>query len=267
MRRALLAWGLGHLALGDRRGWALLALEIASVALIGVLVVAFLAGTRAVLVFAALTLFFAIWGGQAIDAHRRAVDAGARPGGAVQLLALAPVVVVVMTAFWLVGGAAGSPAATLQRYVAAWQDRRPERATELFLAPPTSDVLGERWTRDEGYIRDRLRALAAGEPSVTGKAALDPDRPFRSLLVTLDTPSRAGTTARTQEVARAHVHIVRPVERQTTFLGIFPAASQEMVAAEPVGEITLRAVPLEPAVGLGVANEVWRIESVSIGQR
>ena len=149
MRRALLAWGLGHLALGDRRGLVLLALEVAGLALIAVLTAAFLEGSRATLVFAALAVFFGVWGAQAVDAQRRAVDAGGRPGGAVLLLALTPIAATVMTGFWLVGGSSGSPEATLQRYVSAWQNGRADVADPLFLSPPGVAALRTRWTDQE----------------------------------------------------------------------------------------------------------------------
>ena len=77
-----------------------------------------------------------------------------------------------------------------------------------------------------------------------------------------DPPEADGSQA---AVARAHLEIVRPVTRETSFLGLFPAASQEMIPIERVGEAVLRAVPLDPAVVLGAPNRVWRIESFRVG--
>ncbi len=266
MRRALVVWGSGHLALGDRRGWVLLALQVLSVVFLVVLASAFLEGSRAFLVFLALAVFFAAWGGQAVDAQRKAVAAGGSPGGAIQLLALAPVVGIVMTGFWLVAGSSGSPEATLQRYVLAWQDRRADLAAQLFVSPPAADALAVRWAQQEAYLRDRLGELSAsggGGP----EAGIDPERPFRSLVVTLPDQPRLEPDIPGTEADRvtAYLEIVRPVRRETTFLGIFPAARQEMVPVERVGRAVLRAVPLEPRTGLGRENRVWRLESVEVG--
>ena len=239
-------------------------LEAAAVAGLVVVVAAFLEGSRSVIVFLALVVFFATWGAQAIDAHRRAVEAGGAPGGAEQLLALGPVAAIVMTAFWLLAGASGTPDATLQRYVSAWRADRPEQASALFLAPPRPDELSDRWERQRAYLRDRLAALTAGDENGPDQG-LDPDRPLDGLVVTLDEPREAADAADADaDRVVANVDIVRPVRRETTFLGIFPTARQEMVPIERVGQAVLVAVPLDPPEGLGGDNEIWRIESFEV---
>ncbi len=247
--------------MGDPRGLILAALEVLGLAGLALLGAALVEGERSSWVFLALVGFFSAWGAQAIDAYRRAVELGARRGGAIQLLALAPAAIVAFTGFWLVGGAGASPAATLQRYVAAWRDGRPEEANTLFLSPPGSNALAARWKRDETYLRNRLVELAA---RLGPGSALDPQRPLDSLVFELaaTTPARQGGGTE-GETAEAVVEFVRPVTVRDSFFGLFPTASQRIVVLEQVGRVRLRTARFVPA--LGPSSLVWRLESVELG--
>jgi hypothetical protein len=214
--------------------------------------------------FLGLVAFFTAWGGQAILAYRRAVELGGRPGGAEAMLALAPVAVVVFTAFWLVAGSLGSPAATLQRYVSAWRSDRPDLAATLFDAPREPAALAEQWSSDEGYLRGRLLELAA---SLEPGSGLDPERPFAPLVVRFpDSVGPAGEPAAIEagEEARAVIEIVRRESVRGSFFGLVPTASQRIVTVEQVGQARLVA-----AAGPGLAPLpealVWRLESVCFG--
>src|SRR6188474_346312 len=124
LRRGLLIWGLGHIAIGDRRGWLLMALQ--PLVIVGLLMVAvqLIDGTRWVLAFRVA---------QAIHAYRKAVELGAKPGGELQAALFLPVAVGVLTLFWLIGGRHGSPTATLEAYAVAFLTGKPEAAAHLYV--------------------------------------------------------------------------------------------------------------------------------------
>jgi hypothetical protein len=293
LRRGLLAWGLGHLALGLRRGWILFCTELAALALLGVGLVPRLQGTLADVVFCALVLFFVAWAGQAVDAYRRALEratppapgesgveipstgslASAAQSGAVLSAPQAPgpaarapllVLFLVMpatlacTAFWLIGGSAASPTAALQQYVADWRDGDAERAYDHLVASGGPAALRETWTKDAAFIEGRIRALAAQYGPASG---LDAERPFASLGFTLESRvpgDEAGDTA------TAAIDIVRQATVHESFLGLFPAASQRSVPVERVGTIHLRLVELPAPFGVGPPDRAWRVERVSL---
>ena len=263
LRRSLLLWGLGHLALGDPRGWLLVAAEIAAAAaLVGGLVT--LGATNAAgWLFIGLVAFFAAWGAQAVAAYRRAVALGGRPGGAVGILGLAPAAVIVFTGYWLLAGSAGSPAATLQRYVSAWRDDRPELAAALFQAPREPAAVKLEWRAQEAYLRSRLLELTATLGPASG---LDPDRPFAALV--FDFPEAAGPSGeppgplRPGTTSRAVVEIIRRETVRESFFGLVPTAAQRTVIVERIGEVVLRAESPLTAVSGAL---VWELESVCLG--
>jgi hypothetical protein len=255
LRRALLVWGLGHLALGDRRGWAFAVLELCALAALAVAAIAFLTTDRANLVFVALCAFMAVWGAQAIDAYVQAVARGGRRGGAVQLLALTPIGIALFTAFWVVGGVAGTPAATLQRYVQAWRDGVPEAGAPLFLQPPPADVLREAWAEQDRRIGEQLRRLAA---SLGPEGGIEPEEHFDDLAFEF-APAVRGPR-RGDSVAL--IRIVHRVTVESTFFGLFPVASQQTEVLEDAGRVVLRPVTVSRALGLPAIE--WRIAAVEV---
>ncbi|HWH24973.1 MAG TPA: hypothetical protein VNW68_08805, partial [Candidatus Limnocylindria bacterium] len=145
LRRALLIWGLGHLALGDRRGILLVILQPLAVAAFVVAAVQLLPGTRWIVLFPALVALIFVHVGQALHAYRLAVRRGATPGGELQAVWLLPAVAMLTSVFWMIGGDEGSPEATLQRYVSAWQHERPAVAAELFSQPLQVSTIEAAW--------------------------------------------------------------------------------------------------------------------------
>lgn len=268
--RALLAWGLGHLTLGLRRGWLLLGAEIAVVALLGVGLVPRAQGTLSDLVFSALVLFFVAWAAQVVDAYRRAVAGAAATSDRAPLLLLTLVVpaTVVFTVFWLVGGSAATPTSALQQYVADWRSGDAARACEHVVDGIDAAAVQAGWTEDEAYIEGRVRALAAELGPGSG---LDPEHPFASLGFTLDSRpvgdsgAESGEAGEAGETASAAIDVVRQTTVREAFLGLFPAASQRSVAVERVGTIRLRLVELPAPFGIGPPDRAWRVEGVSLG--
>ncbi|CAN5590422.1 hypothetical protein BH20CHL6_BH20CHL6_00650 [soil metagenome] len=235
-------------------------LELGALLVIVLAGVVFAQGSGSVAVFLGIVAFLGVWGGQAVHAHRSAVARGARPGGAIQILALAPVAIVVVTGFWLEAGSAASPAATLERYVSAWREGRTAVAEGLFVEPTSGSALVRVWAEDDTYLRDRVSALADqidadGGPDAEG--GLDAERPFESLQFV------AVQEAIDDRSASFEMTIVRRVTVDSTFLGIFPAAALETQPMEVVGRIELRLVPRGPGP-LEALDEVWRLQSVSV---
>jgi hypothetical protein len=234
LRRALLVWGLGHVALGDRRGWLLLVLQPLSIAGVVVLAAALLDSTRWILVFPALALLIVVWLGQAIHAHQRAIAAGAAGGGELQITFALPVILVAMSAFWLFGGDYGSPAATLQAYVSAWHAERVGEASDLFVEPPTEANLLAMWLAHSSHVHQRVAETAAVHGPMSG---LDPNDPFAGLrFVEVDEQTTADTTV-------VAIDIVRRQRVETTLFGLIPTATQETVLVERAGLVHLRALP------------------------
>lgn len=232
----------------------LLALEAAALAVIAVAYLALAEGSRWLLVFVLLVAALAVWGAQAVDAYREAVRRGGRPGGAIQLLALMPVVILSTTGLLLVGGGSATPAATVQRYVSAWQADRPDAATGLFVQPPDADLLRASWRGEGGSMAERLKELLG----VYGPSSqIDPTQPFANLRFAYPGGTNDSDSA---EGAEIEIVAVRAVTVDTQLFGIFPVASQQTVSAERLGTIRLRRVPVDRL--LGFVDRVWRIETV-----
>lgn len=212
-------------------------------------------GSQSIGVFIFLVVFIALWGAQAVAAHRRALALGGKPGGAIQLLALVPAVILAVTGFWFVGGTSGSPAATLQRYVSAWQEGRPDRARDLFVTPSDNAAVAAGFRAGDEALHKRLEELRAALGPDSG---IDPSNPFSSLAFDYapgDGPRHGAASASIE------VQIVRRVSVPTTLFGLFPAATQESVPVARFAHVILREVPGKALPGLGALDRVWRIES------
>ncbi|HUG48785.1 MAG TPA: hypothetical protein VMP67_10285 [Candidatus Limnocylindria bacterium] len=261
LRRSLLVWGLGHLALGDRRGWLLLLLQPLALGAVAGVSVLLLDTTRWIVVFPCLTLLIALWLGQAIHAHQRALALGAQSGGELQLAWAMPIVVAVLTAFWLFGGDHGSPAATLQEYVAAWHAGRSEEARALFVDPPAAAELAAAWQAQDDYVSQRVGQAALMYGPASG---LDPESPLAGLRY-IEVES-----AGSPDTAMVAVEIVRRQRVETALFGLIPTATQETVLVERAGVVRLRAVPTRwPAwlPGSQAPPHAWRIEAVDLPVR
>ena len=254
LRWALLGWGLGHIRLGDRRGWLLLLLEpVAALAILG-LAAALIDGTRWLIVFLPLVAFFVVWIGQALDAYRRAVRSGGEPGGELALTSILPVALTVLTAFWLVGGRHGSPTATLQAYIEAWRADRADAATPLFATTVDEAGLRALWAQADAALAD---GIGRAHDIYGGESGLNPERPFDSLRFR----EQSVTDGRAQIV----VEIVRSRRVETTLLGIIPTAAQETVVVAHTHTIWLALVRDAPPAWLSAVpleSYVWKISSV-----
>jgi hypothetical protein len=272
LRRALLGWGLGHLALGDRRGWALLAAEVAAISAWLIAAVQLIQGSGWLALFLALLGLLLVHAGQAVHAQRMALRLGAAPGGELQMAWLLPVVTLVVAGFWLLAGNRGSPEATLAGYVAAWQADHVE-AGQALLVPCTGVVdscgavparLSADWHAQGSYIADRVAFAAQTYGPASG---LDPSMPFNGLRFSLVSPCTAGQSA--DDEACAAVDIVRFQRIETTLFGFIPTASREIVVVERLGTINLTTVRGQPVLSLSGApwielpSREWRIASVS----
>lgn len=244
LRRSLLIWGWGHIALGDRRGWLLVLLQ--PIALAGLLIAAWqlIDGTRWLAVFLPLVALLVFWVGQAVNAHQRALALGAAPGGELQLAWFLPAVLAVVSAFWLVGGRHGSPASAVEAYMTAWQSDRPDVAVALYGggAPAAADV-AQLWLQERAWLHSAIeQALATYGPT----SGLDTARPFNSLRVSQSAPTHFV------------VELVRSESYQTTILGFIPTAGQRTVVVTPLLDV---AVVEEPVAGY-LPSTVWRIDTV-----
>ncbi len=219
--RALVAWGLGHLALGQvGAGRTLLAAEAITLALVAWLAIG-LADTSAYLVpYLAGVLFLAAWGWQAVDAYRLARREEARPDvasseaasvpGRSQAVAIGWLAVPLMVwgaGFWLVAAEEATPSATLDRFVTAW----------------TSETLDpDEWGAE---VVDAATAAAA--------TLGDGEDRFRDVRVRI-----VDEAARTAVAVAEAVHYER---RPTTFLWVFPGTDLVPVADDEVLRLELAA--------------------------
>jgi hypothetical protein len=220
---------------------------------------ALIQGSRWMVLFPALLLIVLAWVGQAIHAHQRAVQLGGTRGGELQIAWLLPLIVVAVTAFWLVGGQHASPAATLQQYVAAWRADRPATATRLFRERVSQDRLDGAWEQHERYLAGRVAQAAATFGSFSG---LDASQPFNGLRFV------EVAEERTQDVAVFAIEITRRQRIETTLFGILPTATQETVVVERVGLVRVGAheTPPPPWLPSGelLPSRMWLLEDVEL---
>jgi hypothetical protein len=255
LRRALIGWGLGHVMLGDRRGWLLLILQPIAIVAVAALAAALIDGTRWLIVFVPLLALLVFWVAQAVDAHQRALRMGAEPGGEMAIVLMLPVGLTVLTLFWLVGGRHGSPTATLQEYIEAWMRDRPEAAAPLFAAPTSADAVSVRWADEQQVLTDHIGRAHATYGDESG---LDPEHPFDSLRFRDPVTTSNGLVS-------IVVELVRNERIQTTVLGIVPTAGQQEVVVERDMTIWLEQ-QLQPRPAWlpidGLESHSWKITGI-----
>jgi hypothetical protein len=232
LRRALLAWGLGHLEIGRRgTGFALLVSELVAVLLVAWLTVG-LADTSAYLApFLAGVAFIVAWAWQAVDAYRlaqalrpaRAPAPVRSPAAVIGLLSLP--LLMWGTGFWLIGAHSATPAAVLDRFVTEW----------------SRDQLGSSWP---------AAVTRAAEAAASTLGPADEGR-FRDVRVRMlqDDGSRAAAVAEA-------IHFER---RPSRFLWIFPGSELVPVTDERVLSLRLRAVPVELPGGGDIGAVRWEL--------
>jgi hypothetical protein len=238
LRKALLAWGLGHLALG-RRGVAfgLFAAELV-VGLLLLWLTIGLADTSAYLVpFLVGVAFIVAWGWQAVDAYR---SAGAllaarpptperSPAAAVGWLSLP--LLLWGAGFWLIGPHAATPASVLDRFVTEWS---------------RGDGLGPTWPAG-------VRAEAAVAEARLGSG---PDR-FRDL--------RLQVVGRADRRATAVAEAIHYERRASRLLWVFAGSELVPVADEQILILELEAVPVELPGGGDIGAVRWELVAADAG--
>jgi hypothetical protein len=243
LRLALVAWGLGHLALGRRMtGLALLVLEVVSLAALAVLLVTLRRGTLDLLPFVAGLLFIAAWAAQAVNAYRATAPPAAddaptarTPAAAIAWLSLP--LLAWSSGYWLVAGEAASPAAVTDRFVTAWTS---DRLTDAAWPPSVRRVA-------EG-ARDRLVELCADGRLPDGCEAGGTEL-FRGVRWRI-------VDGRSAE-ATAVADIVTYEQRATTFLWVF--AGSESVPV-PIDELVRLELGAEAVAGpLPIEARDWRV--------
>jgi hypothetical protein len=248
---ALVAWGLGDMALGRRtRGIAWLAAEIVSAALVAYLAIGLADTSWYLLPFVAGIAFLAAWVAQAVDAYRRAQRVqGAigptpprSPAAAVAWLCVP--LLVWGTGFWLVAGSASGPAAAVDAFETSWPRAATGAALDhsLQLAPAAEQAA-------QAAIR-RLQGLCA-EERLTSDCADVPANLLRDVRFTISQVS--------SDAAIATANVVNFERRPSRFLGIFPATDLVPVPQETVLRLDLRAVPAPLPGGIEVGARRWRI--------
>lgn len=259
LRSSLLVWGIGHLRLGDRRGWLLAAAQVLALLALVLVGPALIQGSRWIVLFPALLLIIVAWMAQAIHAHQQALRLGAAPGGEMQIAWLLPLIVIAVTAFWLVGGQRASPAATLQQYVAAWRTHRPATAARLFRESVGDELLAAAWQRHDSHLGQRVAEAARTFGPFSG---LSPGQPFDGLrFVEI-------TERRTEDGAVFAIEITRRERIETTLFGLLPTATQQTVVIERIGLIHVRAQQEMPPPWLPspelLPSRIWLVDEIEL---
>ncbi|MGH2428895.1 MAG: hypothetical protein ACRDGV_08435 [Candidatus Limnocylindria bacterium] len=246
LRRALLAWGLGHLALGRRRsGVALLVAEIAGATLVAFLTISLASSTAYLIPFLAGIAFLVAWAWQAVAAYRSAQAAEGHigptpprsPAAAMGWLALP---LLAWTAgFWVIAADAATPAAVVDRFMADWTDGR--LVDEGWPPQVVAGATGAAEALDE--------LCASGELRATCDAA-QAER-FRDVRVRILSQDDRRATA----VAEA----VRFERRESTLLWLFEGTELVPVVIDRLVTLRLRADPVELPLGLDPGARRWRI--------
>lgn len=232
LRRALLGWGLGHLALGrSSTGLGLLLLEVVSLAIVAWLTIG-LADTSAYLVpYLGGIAFLAAWAWQAVAAYRiargsaQAVGPTPARSPALAMGWLALPLLVWGTGFWLIGAGAATPAAVLDRFVTEWNAGTLETGDW----PATVVSAARTASADLGTDADRLRDL------------------------------RLRVTEHGADTATAVAEAIHYERRDARFLWVFAGAELVPVADRAVLELDLVGRPAELPGGGDVGAVRWEI--------
>lgn len=231
LRRALIAWGLGHLALGRTgTGRSLLAAEAVAAAIVAWLTIGLADSSLYVVPFLAGMAFIVAWTWQAVLAYHaalrlqpeRAPTPERSPAAAIGWMSLP--LLVWGTGFWLVGAEAAGPEAVLDRFVTDWTD----------------DALGPEWPGPA--------VAAAEEAAQTLGTGADRFRDVR--LRILESDGRRATA-----VAEA-IHFER---RESSFLGLFAGSQLVPVADRAILTLDLAAVPVELPGGGDIGAVHWEL--------
>jgi hypothetical protein len=250
LRLALLAWGVGDLALGRRTaGIAWLIAEIVAAGLVAYLFVGLADTTWYLVPFIAGVLFLVVWATQAAVAYRSALRSQAAAGGAPSRAAAAMAwltipLLVWGTGFWLVSGSATGPAATVDQFESNW----PSLAAGGRLDPQLGVDAGVSATAAAAL--STLQRLCAGGTLSSSCSASARD---------LVRDVRIGLTTAGSDAATASVTVVAFERRPSQFLGIFGGTDLVPVPRQTLLTLQLRAFPAPLPGGLQLGAQRWRI--------
>ena len=253
LRLALVAWGLGDLALGLRaRAAAWLAAEVAAALLVAYLTVSLGDSTWYLLPFLAGIAFLAAWVLQAVASYRRAQQAqGAigptpprSPAAAVAWLCLP--LLAWGTGFWLVAGGGSGPAAVVDRFETAWPQAVGGGSLDASLG---LDAASQQASREA--LHDLTDLCAAGR--LSSDCADATGNLLRDVRFTL--------TQRSGDAATVVAQVVTYERRPSRFLGLFAATDLVAVPQETILVMLLRAEPAPLIAGLDVGARRWHVVS------
>jgi hypothetical protein len=245
------AWGLGELAMGRRyvgTSWLLAeAIGLAVVALATYL----LADTTWYLVpFLAGMAFIAVWAVQAIATYRRAqrLQRGASPAASGRSPAAAAAWLTVPllvwgTGFWLFAAEAASPAAVLDRFVAAW----PQVADGAHDATLAQDPVALSAVAAEAVARLRRLCVAGSLPEDCSDA---PENLLRDVRFRLDASGDGS--------ASAVAELVRFERRPARFVGLFEATELVPVPVLAILRLDLAAQPA------ALGSDRWTVMNATV---
>jgi len=250
LRLALLAWGLGDLALGRRAAAiAWLMAEIVAAGLVAYLFIGLADTTWYLVPFVAGVLFLVVWATQAAVAYRRTlrgqVVAGGSPSRAAAAMAWLTIPLLAWgTGFWLVSGSASGPAAAVDQFESSW----PSLAAGGRLDPQLG--VDARVSATAATALSTLQRLCAGGTLSSGCSASTRD---------LVRDVRIGLTTAGSDMATATVTVVAFERRPSQFLGIFGGTDLVPFPRQTLLTLRLRAFPAPLPGGLQLGAQRWRI--------
>lgn len=255
LRRALIAWGLGDLALGRPRAAAVwFAAELVAALVVAWLVIGLAQTTAYVLPFLAGCAFLIAWTAQAAVAYHRARTAsgaiGPAPVGspAAAMAWLGVPLLVWGTCFWLIGGQAATPAAVLDRFETRWADLAAGGSL------PDGIASNPQALRAAGV--DALGILQERCADEGGTACSGPATLLHNLRFTV--------TAQDDRTATAVAQVVTFERRPSTFLWFIAGTELVPVPQQTVLSFDLRADPAPLPGGIDVGARTWRIVNASV---
>lgn len=255
LRRALLGWGLGDLALGHRTAaLAWLGGELMTLVVLAYLIIG-LAGTTWYLVPFLVGIGFVVaWAAQAIRAYRLAQRAVAAidptpprsPAAAIAWLSLP--LLLWGAGFWLVAADAASPSAVIDRLETLWPDLAPgsHAGNPLGLSQTDTDAAE--------VALASLRELCAAR-RLSADCADDPSNPLRDVRFSVGQTDAHEATAVAQVVAFER--------RPSTFLGFISGTELVPVPRMTLLTLRLRLLPAPLPGGLELGAGRWQVVNVT----
>jgi hypothetical protein len=252
LQRALLCWGLGHLALGRiRAGGLWFAAELGGLALVAYLAIG-LADTTAYLVpYVAGSVFVAAWAAQATIAYREArareEAAGPVPGGspAAAMIWLSLPLLIWGSGFWLVGAQGTTPSAVLDRFEASWPDLGEKGPLPASITTDPAAVTA--------VATSALAGLLANCPASVPDCSSNPAALLRTMRITI--------TDQGPDAATGVVQLVTFERQPSRFLWIISGTELVPVPTQTVLVVELRAAAAPLPGGLDVGARRWKIVS------